>query len=163
MTEQAIFRASEVLDMAIQIEHKGLSFYEACLMAEPPKEVLEVFQFMLGQEQKHIEIFTNMKKRLSEDYTLPESYPGEMRDYVSSFVKDKVFYEQDEVSQHVAQIDDISKAIQFAIEFEKRSIGFYSGIKDKVRSSEADVISGVIAQEHGHISRLEDLLRNMEK
>ncbi len=163
MTVHALFRASEILDMAIQIEHEGLNFYKACLKVESGQEVTEVFEFMLGQEQKHIEIFTDIKRGLVEDYILPETYPGEMRDYVRSFVKGKVFYEQGEVSQRVVQIDDMSKAIEFAIEFEQRSISFYSGIKDKVRSSEADVISEVIAQEHGHIHRLEGLLRNVEK
>ena len=72
MTKQQIFRASEILDMAVQIEHQGLAFYQACVEASEEAGIRNVFRYMIDQERKHIEIFSQMKEGV-DDYQLPES------------------------------------------------------------------------------------------
>ncbi|MDY0042360.1 MAG: ferritin family protein [Desulforhabdus sp.] len=159
--QHPLFRASEILDMAIQIEHAGLRFYEVCVQAALGKQTEEVFEYLIDQERKHIQVFSRMKEGL-EDYPLPETYPGEMRNYIDSFIKDRVFYEPAKASRQAGEIEDPLEAIEWAIAFEKRSILFYSGIKQVVRSSEMKVIDQVIASEHSHIRRLLELRRELE-
>lgn len=153
MTEYPVFRAGEILDMAVQIEQQGLAFYESCADASLGAETTDVFEYLINQEKKHVEIFTRMKEGL-DDSPIPESYPGETRSYIESFVRDRVFTSPEEAAQKAADISDPLEAIALAIGFEQRSILFYSAIKDAVRASEGEVIDEVIAQEHGHIRRL---------
>ncbi len=155
------FRAGEMLDMAIQIEHQGIRFYEACESAILRQDILEVFRHLIEQEQLHLRIFSRMKAGL-DDYSLPETYTGEMRNYVDSFVQDRVFFQPAESSQKASDIKDPFKAIEFGIGFERRSILFYSAIKEVIRHSETKVVDDVIAQEHDHIRRLLALRHKLE-
>jgi rubrerythrin len=157
-----VFRAGEILDMAIQIERHGIRFYEACASSRLQQDVLEVFRHLIEQERLHVEIFSRMKLGL-DDYSLPETYTGEMRNYVDSFVRDQVFYEPTETFRKGLDIEDPFKAIEFGIGFEHRSILFYSAIKEVIRHSETKVVDDVIAQEHGHIRRLLALRHQLEQ
>ena len=156
MTEYPMFRAGEVLDMAVQIEEQGLAFYESCAQASLGSETTEVFEYLIDQEKNHVKIFTRMKQGL-DDFPLPESYPGETRSYIESFVKDRVFSSPEDA----AHISEPREAVALAIGFEQRSILFYSAMKDAARQSEGGVIDRVIAQEHEHIRRLVKLQRDL--
>jgi rubrerythrin len=159
--EQSMFRAQEIMDMAIQIEHQGVAFYKGCLQSAPSDEIKDIFNFLIDQENRHIEIFSNMKDNVLDE-SLPEEYPGETKSYIDSFVKNEVFYRPEDASQKASQTQDPYQTINFAIDFEKRSILFYSGMKQVVRRSESTKIEEVIAQEHDHIRRLLGLRRNLE-
>jgi rubrerythrin len=85
-----------------------------------------------------------------------------MESYVKTFVKDRVFYEPDKAAQQGAEISDPLEAIQFALEFEKRSVLFYSSLKQLTRPSEHQTIKEIISQEHEHIRHLLSLRREVE-
>ncbi len=153
MAEAQIFRASDILDMAVRIEHQGLAFYQACASETEGGKTEDLFRFLIEQERKHAEVFAGMKEEL-EDYELPESYPGETRSYLDAFVRDRVFSSPEEAEQKAREISDISEAVDMALELEKASILFYSGIKDVVRESEHEAIDRIIKEEHNHIRRL---------
>ena len=157
-----VFRAGEILDMAIQIERQGIQFYEVCASAKLPEDVLKVFRHLIEQEQLHVEIFAEMKAGI-DNYYLPETYTGELQSYVDTFVKDQVFYGPAEALQQARRVEDPYKAIEFGIDFEQRSILFYSAIKEVIRHSETKVIDDVIAQEHGHIRSLLALRHQLEQ
>lgn len=160
--EKPIFRASEVLDMAVQVEEQGLAFYKACRETENlDSRIKEVLDYLIDQENRHKEIFIRMKSGL-EERPLPESYPGEMRSYLNSFVKDRVFPETDEAVREISDMHNPDQAIEFGIRFEKQSIQFYSAIKQVVRGSEQDAIEKIIGQEHTHIRRLLKLRQELE-
>jgi rubrerythrin len=158
--EYPVFRAGEILDMAVQIEEQGLAFYESCARASLGPQTRAVFEYLIDQEKKHVEIFTRMKRGL-EDSPLPESYPGETRRYIESFVKDQVFSDPAEAAQKAAEISEPREAVAFAIGFEQRSILFYSAMKEVVRSSEGAAIDRVMEEEHDHIRRLVKLQRDL--
>lgn len=157
-----VFRASEILDMAIEIERQGIRFYEACASATLKQDVLEVFRGLVEQEHSHVRVFSEMKEGL-DDYALPETYPGELRNYVDSFVRDKVFSQPADALRSVVDVNDPFKAIEFGVGFEERSILFYSTIKDLARHSETQVVEDVIAQEHAHIRQLLALRHRLEQ
>lgn len=160
MTEYPVFRAGEILDMAVQIEQQGLALYESCAHASLGPQTKTVFEYLIEQEKKHIEVFTRMKQGL-ENSPVPESYPGETRGYVQSFVSDQVFSSQAQAVKKAAEISDPLEAVALAIGFEQRSILFYSAMKEVVRSSEGAAIDEVIAEEHDHIRRLLKLQRDL--
>ncbi len=151
-----LFQAAEVLDMAIEIERKGLAFYRGCKAASADDKVAEVFEFAAEQEHKHIELFTHMKRDL-EQYTVPESYPGETLAYMRGLIGDSVFATADEAACSAGELTDVGEAVEMAIDLERQSIAFYSGLRELVRASEHAAIDEIIAEEHGHIRRLVQL------
>jgi rubrerythrin len=157
-----LFRAGEILEMAIQIERQGIRFYEVCASSTLQQDVLEVFRRLIEQERLHVDIFSRMKAGFV-DYPLPETYTGEMRSYVDSLVRDQVFYQTAEAFRNASDIKNPFKAIEFGVGFEKRSILFYSAIKEVIRDSETKVVDDVINQEHGHIRWLLGLRQKLEQ
>ncbi|MFP4348437.1 MAG: ferritin-like domain-containing protein [Desulfococcaceae bacterium] len=159
---QSTFRAGEVLEMAVQIERQGVTFYETCLKTELPAKIKQVFQFLLDQEHQHIQTFQEMRQDLS-DHELPESYAGETESYMQSFVKDEVFTSPMQAAEKAEGITDASEAIEYGLKIENRSIDFYQNIKGVVPTSEREAIDGVIFQEKEHKRRLESLRKEMSE
>jgi rubrerythrin len=158
---QQLFRASEILDMAVRIEHQGADFYDKCARESADKSVRQVFEFLKGQEDLHAQLFIGMKEGLA-DYELPESYPGELRSYLDSLVRDRVFSASEEAVASSRLVQGPREAVDLALEFEKSSILFYSGMKQVVPVSEHQAIDRVIGEEHQHVRRLLDLRRTLE-
>jgi rubrerythrin len=158
--EPSLFRASVIMDMAIQIEHHGIAFYRGCLQSPLGSKLNDVFNYLIDQEHNHIRIFSHMKKEVSED-TLPEDYPGEMQSYINASVKNEVFNSPAEAAQAAASLNSALEAVDFAIDFEKRSIQFYFEIQRRVRRSESEKISKIIAEENHHIQNLNNLRKQL--
>lgn len=156
-----LFQAAEVLDMAIEIERQGLAFYSGCIAARATESVAEVFEYVADQERRHMELFSRMKRDLAE-YTVPESYPGETISYLRGFTKTRVFSNVDEATCSAEAVGDDLEAVEMALDLERSSIAFYSGVKQIVRASEQDVVEEIIAEEHRHIRRLLQLKDNLE-
>jgi len=148
-----LFPADEILEMALRIEHHGVAFYQACVEASPGPEEQDIFQYLIEQEHNHIETFSRMKEAV-DDYLLPESYGGESLSYIKSFIKDSVFADPAKGAQQAADMQDPFEVIEYAIEFEKASIHFYSSLQQLVRSSEKETLESIIAEEHAHIRKL---------
>lgn len=158
----SMFRASEILEMAVRIEKQGIAFYNACLESELEEEVAGVFRYLIEQERHHINTFKTMRRDL-EDYDLPESYAGETGSYMDSFVNEAIFFSPKQAAEKVKSLSDPLQAIDFGIQFENRSINFYEEMKEIVPASEGEKIDDVIEQERRHIERLESLRKEVEK
>lgn len=157
---KSIFRAAEILDMALRIENRGVSFYSGCAAKSRSPRTKEVFAFLENQEKMHYQIFARMKAE--PDEALPaESYPGEYQGYVEAFVKDKVFDSSEAAAQKAESIDDPLDAIDWALTFEQRSIDFYTAMAANIRSSEAETIDKIIGEEKRHIDQLNGLRRSL--
>ncbi len=162
MQSAPMFRASEMLQMAIEIERAGLAFYDACVEAADDKRVSEAFQFMAGEEKRHIEVFKHMEEPLAH-YELPETYPGEVQAYMRALIQERVFAGPELGAEQAQATKNPFQAIAVAIGLEKDSILFYEAMKQLVRSSEAEAIDEVISEERTHIRRLVDLRVSLEK
>jgi len=161
MTATELFRASEMMDMAIRIENQGLRFYEACAAAQPDPDIKDAFRYLKDQESEHARAFSHMKAELPEDYALPETYPGELQDYMDAFVRGKVFEDPAHAETVATETEDPVAAVDFGLEIEKASILFYSGMKQFVRQSDIQELDRIIAEEERHVRRLLALRRQM--
>ena len=150
----SIFRAGEILDMAIRIERQGIAFYTACREVVDAPDLAETFADLIDQEHDHIDTFRRMKANRDDD-RLPESFSGEYDRNTDAFVRDRVFADPEAAADQVRRLGDASAAVDWAITFEEKSIGFYEWIKDRVRPSENEAIDRIIGQERQHIARLQ--------
>jgi rubrerythrin len=155
-----IFRAAEILDMAIQIENQGIAFYSACMEMVDASELKEVFAALIDQERDHREIFSGMKKDFI-DVSLPESFAGEYESNVSAFVRGKVFSSPEKGAEKARSLPDARAAVDWALEFERGTIDFYNLIKNNVRASEGADIQRIIGEEQRHIDVLQNLRRRL--
>lgn len=156
----AIFRASEILGMAVQIERQGIAFYGACMDWIDSSELKDTFAYLIKQEQAHLDVFSDMKKN-SGDFKLPESYPGENQRHMAAFVRDRVFSAPDKAVEAARSLGNVLEAVDLAVGFEEKSIAFYNFAKNRVRASDKASIERIVREEQRHIDRLNDLRRKL--
>jgi len=154
MPQHPVFTAAQLMEMAVRIEDHGRAFYEACLSEPVDGESRELFQYLMDQEREHARLFSRMKEEAGGDEPLPESYPGELRRYMEAFTAGAVFDDPGRASQRVRELGGPLEILEAALDFEKKSILFYSGMKTLVRRSDADQVDRVMAEEHDHFRRL---------
>jgi len=153
--------AGTILELAIQMEHKGLAFYQACARASLGPLTVLVFEHLIAAEQTHARIFAEMKRRLPPK-AVPESDSGEVRRYIEKLIGERISPETERALNTVAEIADPIEAVEIAVEFEKKSILLYSALNQIIGPSEKQILEKVIAEEHSHIRRLVDLLNELE-
>lgn len=149
----SMFRVAEILDMAIAIERQGMAFYDACLQMSESSEINKIFKYLRDQEDKHRAIFSGMKEKTT-DLRLPEDFSGEYEGYLNQFVRDKVFSSPQAAAEKARDLKTVRAVVDWALGFEQDSIDFYSIVKHAVRTSDAEAIDGIIAEEKRHIERL---------
>ena len=167
MVKYPIIRACELMDMAIQVENQGIDFYRSCLKINTAvdRRVKEVFDFLLGQERIHRDTFEDLKRQITEDYPLDESYPGELRSYIDTYIKGRIFFDPvdaiKELDRMAGSAEGPLEAISFGVSFEQKSILFYSALRGSVRQSELITLDKVVNEEHNHIKALLKLRRQL--
>lgn len=162
MPQHSVFSAAQLMEMAVRIEEHGRAFYEACLSEPIDGKSRELFQFLLDQEREHARLFSRMKEEADGHEPLPESYPGELESYMEAFTAGAVFDDPERASRRVRELQGPFGILEAALDFEKKSILFYSGMKTLVRRSDADRVDRVMAEEHDHVRRLLALRREVE-
>jgi rubrerythrin len=148
-----IFKASEVLKIAVQIEKNGLAFYSQVKEYSKSFPVQEVFGYLAKEEVRHQHAFESLLEKAG-DYEPAESYPGELEMYMQAIAGENVFTKSDAMKQ-VAQKAEVDKeAIELGIGFEKDSIIFFSELKKFVPASNQGIVERIIGEEKGHLSKL---------
>jgi len=153
-----IFAASEVLEIAIQIEKNGRDFYNSLAVQPNMSNARDTFRYLAAQEEKHIEVFTGIMDKTNK-YVPQGLDVGQYYDYMKALAGENVFMGLDKGLEWARSIKNDSEAIALGIKAEKDSIIFYEEIKRAVPEYERKIIDEVIAQEEGHLKMLMVLTR----
>ena len=156
------FHASEIVDMAVQIEKNGYAFYSALIEKEQQgdKRLLEVWQDLAAQELQHIKDFTALLEGVKR-YEPAETYAGEHQDYLSAMADMHVFVKEGAGARLAEQTKDPVAALDAAISFERDSVLFYYEIREMVAERDKAVVNEVIRQEKMHLVRLTNIKREI--
>jgi len=151
MTE--LFHASEVVEVALQIEQNGGTFYGllADKMTDPP--VKQLFQDLAKAEQKHYETFQELLSRAAH-WEPVGVYAAEYKDYMDCLVSHNVFNRENTAKEVTDKITDKTQALRYSQNIEKDSILFYMEMKECVPETERKIIEALIAEEKKHLLRL---------
>jgi len=147
------FHPSEIIDLAVQIEERGVEFYEELAKKANRKEIKDLLLFLASEEKRHVLEF----EKLGADFEAVsprETYPGEYLDYVKSTVETHMFNDLDRVRQLVEASNSESDIIGLAASFEKDSILFFSSFRRLVGGDKQTVIDDLIKEEERHLVRL---------
>jgi len=145
----------DILKGALLLEHRGRSLYQSVAETTRVQPVRELFDFLVSEENKHIEFLSGQFKRLSkgQDFTvsdLPDSsdaaehaFAGDIADKVSG-----AGYE--------------AAAISAALEFEKNAARYYSEqAATAVDSGEKELYTLLAKWETSHLTMLADIDRDL--
>ncbi len=156
------FNADEIFEMAEEIERQGARFYQkaASLFNEP--EIKEMLSGLASMEIGHEEAFAGMRSKILSD-TYKGYDPDELAaSYIRAFTDGKVFDLKKNKADLISDKSALDDILKMAIDAEKNSIVFYTGIKKAVPELLGkDTIDQIIAEEVKHIVMLVEKLGNL--
>lgn len=155
-----LFKGSEVVRVGVQIEKNGRDFYDVLYNRSDNKDAKEVFLYLKGEEQKHISVFENILSKLDESQQT-ESYKGEYFDYMSDLTSKYIFTQEDKGKEVAEKANSDKEAIDLGIDFEEKSIVFYTGMKKVVPEFGYKTIDQLIEQEQIHLKQLTELRKKI--
>lgn len=153
-----VFSGSELINIAISIERRGITFYDIMSRSTDNEIARQIFQGLADMERVHIDIFQNMldetgKYQLDENSTASEEYAG----YLQSLMDNAIFTDDVITSEMATQADSDIKAVELAISAEKDSILFYYEMRDAVSRQALPMIDRIITEEKSHLRQLSDV------
>jgi rubrerythrin len=155
-----IFRASEVVEIGIQIEVNGKDFYDTLVKQTENEKAKALFKYLAKEEEKHIIAFQRILD-VVQTYEPAEAYTDEYFAYMGALAEEHVFTKKDKGVETAKNITNNEEAVELAISFEKDSIIFYDGVKKAVHENEHKIIDSLIDQEKTHLNKLMDLKNSL--
>jgi len=149
------FTASEVLDIAIQIERNGAAFYRRAAVSVMDKNAEAELLQLADMEDEHEKTFLRLKedvlaKMEGDDW-------GELDEqadlYLQSFAAGQVF----DITKEAVMDSSPSfrTVLEFALQRERDSILFYLGLREWLPfSSVHDRVEAIIVEEMSHLALL---------
>ena len=154
------FSGSDLINIAIGIERRGITFYDIMAKSTESAIVREVFQYLADMERQHVKIFQGMLAE-ADKYQIPETYAEGYAAYLQALVDSAVFSDELVTSEMATQADSDIGAIELAISAEKDSILFYYEMKDIMPERAQPTVNKIISEEKSHLRQLSALKRRL--
>ena len=149
------FSGRELLEIAIQIEKNGFTFYAnvARKVAEP--KVIEVINWLAQEENSHIKRFEEILSGFKdEELDMPPAELEEYTLYLKALADARVFPTELKAREEAIGIKSERDAINLAIEFEKDSLLFLHAMKEMVPGEDVFAVEELQREEMLHLKKL---------
>ncbi len=126
------FNASEIFEIACQIERNGAKFYEKAVAVASTEESKLFLSRLSDMEKGHEDLFSKMKEEIDiSEENLPDS---EMQclSYLQAMAEGKIFSNRLDASELLKNARTLEELYLVAIGFEKDSVIFFTGIREVV-------------------------------
>ncbi len=158
----ARLNASEILDMAAQIETKGAKFYRKA--AKHNIAGRDLLLEIAAQEDLHYETFAEMRKALAPNEKGGYDPYGETELYVKAMVDGFAFEVNKDPAEALTGKESLADILDMAIQMEKDSIVFYLGLKEMVPPAFGqDKLDAIVKEEMTHIAWLSNKRAELQK
>jgi len=147
-----IFKADDVFQMAMHLEQVGQSFYQDIAQAASVQEVAELCTRLAAMEAEHYKLFQRMREEMVRPIEIRHLGVDE-RAFIDALLADKVALDIEQAKQLAAQ-GKLAPVLDMAIQMEKDSVLFYSGMLSAVSETDAESINKIIAEEKSHVREL---------
>jgi len=154
------FSGSELINIAIGIERRGIAFYDVMTKSTDSALARDAFQHLADMEREHIRIFQGMLGEAGK-YQPTETYGEEYAAYLQALVDSAVFTDDMVTSEMATRASSDIEAIELAITAEKDSILFYYGMKEIMPQPARPMVDKVIIEEKAHLRQLSELKKKL--
>ena len=159
-----MFGVEEVFDIAIDIERNGAAFYREAAAIVPGDAVRQELLDLAKMEDEHEETFRVMKRNALGDEALASWHDpeGEAAAYLQGIATGKVFSSGADAIRTLPQPPTIADVLRYAIERERESVLFFTGMRSTVPANlGSEKIDAIISQELGHVVLLTQKLERL--
>ena len=154
------FSGSELINIAIGIEGRGIVFYDVMAKSTQNEAAREVFNYLADMERDHIETFKDMLEE-ADKFQVPADESGQYTAYLRALVDSAVFSDDLVTSEMAAQAESDTAALELAIRAEKDSILFYYEMKEVMPQRAQATVNKIIAEEKSHLRQLSELKKKL--
>ncbi len=144
----------EVMQMAVETERSGKQFYETVAAETADKQLKELFLFLAGEEDRHIEAFQQLARELKER---PEDLPYNWEEaalYLDAITHSRYFLGKGKALDLARNSKTAAEALDHAIGFEKETLLFYTEVLAMVSERNRPVVQRLVAEEKSHVVKL---------
>ena len=157
------YSIKEIMEMAEEIERNGAKFYKkAASLIKAPK-TSKLLSDLAAMELDHEKTFSQMEQQILKQH--PEEIPydpdSQAQAYINAIADGNVFDIAADPSELLTPSESPQDILSLALDLEKNSIVFYTGIKQLVTKDMQKKVDDIIAQEMTHISFLSDELNGL--
>ncbi len=156
------YNLKEIIEMAIQIETAGAAFYKRLRELAQSPETKELFEYLEKAEYQHILDFKQvLESALSRQGQLEYATTEEDLLYLRAFASRRIFTSPEDAVKKAEKLQDPIEAIDMALDFELRSVGFYKEMAEIIEDpADSNSVRELEKQEKAHTV---DLYRIREK
>ncbi len=158
------FNAIEVFEIAEQIERNGAAFYRRAAALFKDSDVAGLFTTLADWEVRHEAILAGMRKELSSaPMQLSTFDPEELPLDAKAMAGLASFGLQPDPSRELAGCKTRADALKLALQKEKDTVVYYTGLKEFARlAAVVGKIDDIIKEELRHIGILNQALEKCE-
>jgi rubrerythrin len=153
------FSGSELINIAIGIEGRGIAFYDAMADSTKNAAAAEVFRYLADMEREHLRTFQGMLSQ-ADKFQFSET-AGEYAVYLQTLVDSSVFSDEVIASKLARGAESDIAALELAIGAEKDSILFYYEMREIMPQRAQATVSKIIGEEKSHLRQLSDLKKRL--
>jgi rubrerythrin len=150
--------ADNILQVAIEMEQIGRTFYESLSAGCGDAEIASLAASLAKIEAEHIETFERMLNSLPSTQRGPKLSEEEL--LAASDELRKTIIPGARAVQKVVLTSDLFKALDMAIEMEIEAVAFYSGLASVTTGLDKAVMAGIVDEEKEHLRMLQEV-RNL--
>ena len=149
----------ELMQLAINIEKRGMEFYEAAHSLAVDDKSKKLYRYLYNEEVKHMDLFTEIYSHIKDIVNINDDYlfDENVSAYLKSLVEEEVF--KTSVLKESKNESTLDNIVREAIKAEKNSILFYSEIALHTKDGEVlSILDLLIEEEKSHLVELTTLL-----
>jgi rubrerythrin len=154
-----IFKATDILLAAQEVETRGEVFYNRLVQTTSDKKLKDMFSFLAGEETKHREIFRKLYERVGEVELPAWAEEDEYVDYLKFLLDSHTLFRLGDVDHLRNYMGTPEEAIETAMGFEKDTILFFVEMQEFVPEGEKKYVKACIDEERSHLRLLSGMLR----
>jgi rubrerythrin len=160
------FNADEIFEMAEEIERNGAKFYREAAKKTRDNKTKKMLLDMAVMEDGHLKTFQEMRNELGADEKEPFIFdPGnEAAVYLQTMADSRGYEGKKSLTEKLSGKESIEDVLNIAVEAEKNSVVFYTGLKEMVPARAGkDKVTAIIKEELGHLATLKTSLAELRE
>lgn len=157
----SIYKATDIVEMALEIEKSGELFYRAVAEKAKSTEVKALFEDLAEQEVLHYKTFKKLSKITWDTSSLPGGDWSQYLMYLQSVIQSAFFQGRDKALALAEEVSDEKEALRMAMNFEKETLLFFYDLRDMVSDADREIVMRIVDEEKQHLQRLGGLLQQI--
>ena len=155
------FSINEIIELAVQIEKKGYTFYNKALERKNlSSNSVELLKKLRDDEIVHERTFKSMRTELNQEEIILSGDWQEVSSYLRAISDSHIFSKPDAAIKLATSANDEKELIDNAIQFEKDTLLFFNSIYEKIEKGKIrKILKKIIEEEVLHVEKLKNFLK----